>query len=490
MENNLPKDQLNVEQAIEQFNAQMPEIDPKLRRLAYVQEWSDELIRHMLASCKTRGVDGSGVLEVAQKAADNLNLNVLREGDPALALAAAEALGFESAAALDDFNRKYPALSSRMGAQPILAACQGQVVALSLTEIVFEAEEGTKYAVEKAKFPEGSVSVGDQVAVERYGSVRKLPKARLFVGCWSHTWSWCEDGRVEAHSRIVVDVANDKLVAAQVSGYKTWNDATSDQKDDLARSLFDENKVSSDPQAFDFVEIDRLPKWAATAMHGQQLEPYRDGEVLGLDRDGHVIEWNAGADMPVETGQSLVEFGLQNLREHELARVGVTREVWEAAMARGGLSERTVGMTDKDVVDGAERMARVLLQSIGFEFTGEAVRNSSNPRAVSAWNIVSKMLEEYNGTDLASAVDSCDEDEGGEPEALDTDGRYTNEQVVALGHLSAALALATDTGLFDELVADCNIPGSINDLCDAVQDEVKRLSGEVATTPDLPSPRM
>lgn len=72
------------------------------------------------------------------------------------------------------------------------------------------------------------------------------------------------------------------------------------------------------------------------------------------------------------------------------------------------LPECHVGMTDVEVVEGAERMARALLKAWGFDFSGEAVQNSANPRAISAWNVVSTMLEEYNGTDLSSAVDSVD----------------------------------------------------------------------------------
>lgn len=70
-----------------------------------------------------------------------------------------------------------------------------------------------------------------------------------------------------------------------------------------------------------------------------------------------------------------------------------------------------MAMTDKEVVEGAERMARELLQAFGFDFSGKSVRHSENPRAVSAWDIVARMLEEYNGTDLRSAVDSVDEGE-------------------------------------------------------------------------------
>jgi hypothetical protein len=46
--------------------------------------------------------------------------------------------------------------------------------------------------------------------------------------------------------------------------------------------------------------------------------------------------------------------------------------------------------------------------------------------------------------------------------------RLTAEQIDALQLLKAALSAATDSGLFDELLADCKNPDSINDLCDAV----------------------
>lgn len=76
-----------------------------------------------------------------------------------------------------------------------------------------------------------------------------------------------------------------------------------------------------------------------------------------------------------------------------------------------GNTKPYVGLSDQEVVDGAERMARVLLKSLGFEFLGESVRNSPNPRAISAWGVVTKMLEEYNGTDLDSAVDAIESDQ-------------------------------------------------------------------------------
>jgi hypothetical protein len=70
-----------------------------------------------------------------------------------------------------------------------------------------------------------------------------------------------------------------------------------------------------------------------------------------------------------------------------------------------------MSMTDKQVVDAAERMARVVLSEFGFETSEPSIRKSTNPRATSAWRIVGKLLEEYNGTDLQSAVQSVDEEE-------------------------------------------------------------------------------
>lgn len=165
------------------------------------------------------------------------------------------------------------------------------------------------------------------------GTDRNLQTPRWFVGERDHTWSWNEDGRMEVKCRVVVDVANERLVAAQVWGYESWCEADSDQNDDLAKLLFVENKVGEAPVAFDLFEIDRLPEWATCAAGDQQVPPYQGDEVIGLDKDGCVVQWNSDNDMPANSGESLEEFGLHNLREYEFARVGVAREAWEAAVA-------------------------------------------------------------------------------------------------------------------------------------------------------------
>ncbi|WP_249204699.1 hypothetical protein [Burkholderia cenocepacia] len=142
------------------------------------------------------------------------------------------------------------------------------------------------------------------VEIETYGpdGIRVQSKSRWFVGEWQHAWSWNNDGRAEAPCRVVVDIANEKLTAAQVAVRGRWANATEDQQKDLAASLFIEHKVSADPTAYDLLELDRLPKWAAAMIGAGETPSYRDGEVIGFDRHGNAIEWSAGADMPAESG--------------------------------------------------------------------------------------------------------------------------------------------------------------------------------------------
>lgn len=67
-------------------------------------------------------------------------------------------------------------------------------------------------------------------------------------------------------------------------------------------------------------------------------------------------------------------------------------------------------MTDNEVVEAAERMARKLLELDGFRTSEPSIRRSKNPRAVRAWAQTKALLEAYNGTDLQSAEDTVDEE--------------------------------------------------------------------------------
>ncbi|MBU9199894.1 hypothetical protein KTD31_00575 [Burkholderia multivorans] len=67
-------------------------------------------------------------------------------------------------------------------------------------------------------------------------------------------------------------------------------------------------------------------------------------------------------------------------------------------------------MTDKEIVEGAERMARTLLALSGVITDEPSLRNSRDPRVVPVWRSVAMMLELYNGTNLAATVKRYDSD--------------------------------------------------------------------------------
>jgi len=60
-------------------------------------------------------------------------------------------------------------------------------------------------------------------------------------------------------------------------------------------------------------------------------EAFKDGEVLGLDFDRKVMTWNDSlADFDGCT-KSLDEYGVHDLKEHEIVRVGISHEAWTLA---------------------------------------------------------------------------------------------------------------------------------------------------------------
>lgn len=60
------------------------------------------------------------------------------------------------------------------------------------------------------------------------------------------------------------------------------------------------------------------------------LHTLEEGEVLGVCTSGMLVQWNAD-QKALYVSETLDEFGLGNLREHELPRVGVTHAAWVAA---------------------------------------------------------------------------------------------------------------------------------------------------------------
>lgn len=53
------------------------------------------------------------------------------------------------------------------------------------------------------------------------------------------------------------------------------------------------------------------------------LSGCEDGEVLGLAPDGCVVCWDKPNQIPYDCGETLEEFGIENLHDHERERINV-----------------------------------------------------------------------------------------------------------------------------------------------------------------------
>lgn len=101
---------------------------------------------------------------------------------------------------------------------------------------------------------------------------KNLADVKLFAGGWSHLFG---PGRAETHCRVVVDVANDKLVAAQAFDGLKWIALSAAERDDLADSLFDANAVNEDPIGSGLSAIAALPEWASSSVADQKAQPFQ-----------------------------------------------------------------------------------------------------------------------------------------------------------------------------------------------------------------------
>jgi len=156
--------------------AESASLDPRIRRLAFVNEWSDGLVAH--AREHLQGTSDE-VLAVMRRAAEDLVLSVLRGGDETLAQSAATALGFASADDLRRFQRENPVLSAALKAEPALKGGSGLVVGVSLTEVVFATEHGL-LSFERA-WLKSDVGVGDGIRVGSFGEAEVIAGASAFV---------------------------------------------------------------------------------------------------------------------------------------------------------------------------------------------------------------------------------------------------------------------------------------------------------------------
>ena len=53
----------------------------------------------------------------------------------------------------------------------------------------------------------------------------------------------------------------------------------------------------------------------------KEPEVYRDGEVIGTDNDGCLILWNSTTQQGENCGETLEQFGIDNLFPKELKRL-------------------------------------------------------------------------------------------------------------------------------------------------------------------------
>lgn len=149
----------------------------------------------------------------------------------------------------------------KSSAMQIALLMPGEVVFDDACSVVRVAEEDGESTVFEMQHIEVE---GRRVEVYSIGSGWcwvEVPQ-RLFSGNWTHLFG---SGRAETACRIIVDVENDRLVAAQAFNGLRWFELSASEKGDLAESLFEANDVSKAPEDFDLVAIDSLPAWAVRA---------------------------------------------------------------------------------------------------------------------------------------------------------------------------------------------------------------------------------
>ncbi len=63
---------------------------------------------------------------------------------------------------------------------------------------------------------------------------------------------------------------------------------------------------------------------ATIQFDGRDHDIVEDGEVVGIDTDGCVVQWGSDCGL-YNSGETLAEFGESNLRPHEAARIAEGR---------------------------------------------------------------------------------------------------------------------------------------------------------------------
>lgn len=115
-------------------------------------------------------------------------------------------------------------------------------------------------------------------------------------------------------------------------------------------------------------------------------QQYQDREVVGLDKQGCVVQWSASQAKPYSSGVKLADWGVHNLREREIERVGVGLTQWQEALSAHGVrpdAARNIEAQEyakkilaryarnekvEDLYDDDEQFANALCDLAGSEF--------------------------------------------------------------------------------------------------------------------------
>ncbi|KWN05894.1 hypothetical protein WT83_27820 [Burkholderia territorii] len=169
------------------------------------------------------------------------------------------------------------------------------------------------------------------------------PEARLYEGNWNHLFG---PGRAETQCRIVVDVANETLLAAQALCGQQWVDLSAAERTDLSESLFDANDVCKAPEGWGLAHVESLPVWAPV-----QNLPTHAGEGPYIERLARnvIVLHTADSDLtfvipPDATDESTYLMEKAQLDQREAARLYERAQLVSAraryAAIAAGLCER------------------------------------------------------------------------------------------------------------------------------------------------------
>ncbi|KKI36161.1 hypothetical protein VI03_25700 [Burkholderia vietnamiensis] len=166
----------------------------------------------------------------------------------------------------------------------------------------------------------------------------KSPKKRIMAVFQPQ--AWVNDHAMDIDHRTDVDVT-DKVLSLPLDTIHRLADDDYDTDDLVDLQALGHNGpfyVEVSKQVCEFFGVAELSDvtedMLASARQATVKAPqYQDEEVIGFDKDGCVMQWDGERGLSYNSGESLDEFGLHNLREHELTRVNVTRDTWLAAVA-------------------------------------------------------------------------------------------------------------------------------------------------------------